>query len=53
MDPRDLFLRIGVHGLLHVLGHGHETDEDAARMEEREREVLSGHLGRRALDAMF
>jgi len=30
-----------VHGLLHLLGWDHETDEDALRMESRERELLA------------
>lgn len=30
-----------VHGLLHLLGYGHESDEDAERMESRERELLA------------
>ena len=29
------------HGILHLLGYDHEHDEDAARMESRERELLS------------
>lgn len=44
VDPGRLFLRIGVHGLMHVLGYDHIEDEDARRMESREREVLNGHL---------
>ena len=31
-----------VHGVLHLLGHEHERDEDAARMEGVERDVLAG-----------
>lgn len=30
-----------VHGLLHLLGYGHDADADAARMEERERRILA------------
>lgn len=30
-----------VHGLLHLMGWDHETDEDAEAMEERERTILS------------
>ena len=30
-----------VHGVLHLLGLGHETEEDALIMEDRERRVLS------------
>jgi len=29
-----------VHGVLHLLGHDHETNEEAAAMERREREIL-------------
>lgn len=37
-----------VHGLLHLLGYDHETDEEAVRMEGRERELLGlVGLGRR------
>lgn len=31
-----------VHGVLHLLGYDHLTDEDAARMESMERQVLAG-----------
>jgi probable rRNA maturation factor len=30
-----------VHGLLHLLGHDHETDEKAFEMERLEREILA------------
>jgi probable rRNA maturation factor len=30
-----------VHGLLHLLGMDHDGDEDAERMERRERELLA------------
>ncbi len=30
-----------VHGLLHLLGWDHEADEDALRMESRERDLLA------------
>lgn len=30
-----------VHGILHLLGYDHETEEQAAVMEERERQILS------------
>lgn len=30
-----------VHGFLHLLGHDHETDAEAERMEAREREILA------------
>jgi probable rRNA maturation factor len=31
-----------VHGLLHLLGYGHETDADAVRMEALETHILAG-----------
>jgi len=31
-----------VHGLLHLLGYDHESDEDAEVMEEREAQILAG-----------
>ena len=35
------FAHMVVHGVLHLLGHDHERDEDARRMEGLEREVLA------------
>lgn len=32
-----------VHGILHLLGYTHDGDEDAAAMEERERELLEAY----------
>ncbi len=34
------------HGILHLLGYDHEEDDDAERMEERERQLL-GKAGRK------
>ena len=31
-----------VHGVLHLLGHDHERDRDARRMETLERHILAG-----------
>jgi probable rRNA maturation factor len=31
------------HGILHLLGYDHDSDEDAAVMQERERELLSAY----------
>ena len=31
-----------VHGVLHLRGYDHETDEEAQRMEAKEREILDG-----------
>ena len=33
---------IVVHGVLHLLGYDHESDDHAATMEDRERKILSG-----------
>ncbi len=53
IDSADLFLRITVHGLLHVVGYDHEEEADAQRMESREKEVLTPHLSAATLDALF
>ncbi|MEN8175169.1 MAG: rRNA maturation RNase YbeY [Pseudomonadota bacterium] len=31
-----------VHGVLHLMGHEHQNDREAAAMEDRERKILSG-----------
>ncbi len=37
------FAHLIVHGMLHIQGYDHETgDDDAARMEAKEREILAG-----------
>ena len=51
--PAHLALRIVVHGCLHVRGYDHETDEEAARMERRERAVLRQVLPDRTVRALF
>ena len=33
-------VRLVVHGVLHLLGYDHETEEDAALMQAREKEML-------------
>ena len=33
---------IVVHGVLHLLGYDHESDDQAATMEDRERKILAG-----------
>ncbi len=35
------FLHLTVHGLLHLLGYDHETDDEAEAMEEIERRILA------------
>jgi len=34
-----------VHGILHLLGYDHDSDEDAAVMQERERALLDSYVG--------
>ncbi|MEO0497437.1 MAG: rRNA maturation RNase YbeY, partial [Pseudomonadota bacterium] len=38
---RDHILHLLVHGLLHLIGHDHETDEEAVLMENEERRLLA------------
>ncbi|MGA3302183.1 MAG: rRNA maturation RNase YbeY [Methylovirgula sp.] len=35
------FVHLTVHGLLHLLGYDHETDDEAEAMEETERQILA------------
>ncbi len=53
VNPKHLFLRVGVHGLFHVLGYTHETNERAREMEAEERRILGTHLDAETLDALF
>jgi probable rRNA maturation factor len=53
LRPNTLFLRIGVHGLLHVLGFEHESQSDAEKMEEEERRLLQNHVSRSELEELF
>ncbi len=38
---RDHFAHMTIHGVLHLLGHDHERDADAERMEALERRILA------------
>jgi probable rRNA maturation factor len=38
---RDHYAHLTVHGVLHLLGHDHETERDAKKMEAIERRVLA------------
>lgn len=49
----DLFLRLGVHGIFHVLGRDHDTDDNADAMEREERRVLERYLEPGAIAALF
>lgn len=53
LDPAALFLRIGVHGMLHVVGYDHETDSDAASMEGEERRLLMEILRPSEVEELF
>ena len=53
VDPKHLFLRVVLHGMLHVLGFIHGTEEEARRMEAEERRILASILRRETVDALF
>ena len=53
IDIGHLFLRIGAHGLLHILGFDHKTDADAVRMETEERRLLSSEMTKSDIDKLF
>ncbi len=53
VDVKNLFLRIGVHGMLHILGFEHESDVDAEQMETEERRLLSSEMTASELDELF
>lgn len=40
--PSDHLRHLVVHGVLHLLGYDHETDDDAEKMEALERAILAG-----------
>jgi len=40
--PAAHWAHIVIHGALHLTGHDHQTDDEAARMEARERELVAG-----------
>jgi len=45
VDPDDELALMITHGILHLLGYDHEKDDEAAQMEDRERQILAS-LGR-------
>jgi len=53
VDVKQLFLRVGVHGLLHVLGYDHADDAGAERMEQAERTALLSFLDADDVDRLF
>ena len=40
-STRDHFAHLTIHGVLHLLGHDHENDSDAEKMEALERTILA------------
>jgi probable rRNA maturation factor len=38
----DHYAHLTIHGVLHLLGHDHESESDATRMEQIERRILAG-----------
>jgi probable rRNA maturation factor len=53
VDPKHLFLRISIHGLLHVLGYDHQDDGRHERMEREEKRILSQALEPDQVEALF
>ncbi len=53
VDRGHLFLRIVVHGLMHIHGFDHLSVEEAERMETRERTVLAAVLSEQQLGPLF
>jgi len=53
VDVRHLFLRVGVHGLLHVLGHHHADETEAEHMERAERSLLLSFLDADDVERLF
>ncbi len=51
--PEHLFLRIGVHGFLHVLGYVHVTGADFDRMEAEEKRLLLEYLSPAEVEELF
>ena len=41
-NARDHYAHMTIHGVLHLLGHEHENDKDAQRMEALETRILAG-----------
>jgi rRNA maturation RNase YbeY len=51
--PEHLFLRVGVHGLLHIVGYDHETRAETREMESEERRLLLQHLTSSEVEELF
>jgi probable rRNA maturation factor len=53
VPAENLFLRVGIHGVLHILGFDHETAADARRMEAEEKRILLEHLTETEVEELF
>jgi len=53
VSEEDYMLRLFVHGICHVLGYTHRTNEEAKEMEEVEKQLLRPYLKNVALSRMF
>ena len=42
LAPADHALHLIVHGVLHLMGHDHEDDDEAAEMQALERQTMAG-----------
>lgn len=51
--PERFFLRVGVHGLLHIAGYDHETRAGTREMESEERRLLLQHLTSSEVEELF
>jgi len=51
--PEHLFLRVGVHGLLHIVGYDHKTRSETGEMESEERRLLLQHLTSSEVEELF
>lgn len=52
-DRSHLFLRVVAHGVLHIIGYDHETDDECARMEDEERKLLACELTAEEIEPLF
>ena len=53
VEPAHYMLRLIVHGLCHLKGHRHDSEESESRMEEVERKLLRGLIPKEAIARLF
>jgi probable rRNA maturation factor len=53
VPPEHLFLRVGVHGLLHVIGYDHVSRRGAIAMESEEKRLLLEYLNPSEVEELF